>query len=181
MLRFRLNSLKRPLNRLVQSEMTRRMIFGRRPLSCRDGGAYPLKEITVPATIKVIHATDFMKVTAQGEIDLEESMRLLVEVVLATDHADYALVLDTRNAHSSMSVTDLWHLAAGIDKAGKNLPRKTAVLCQRERFDHAGFFALCAHNRGFNVCAFTCYEDAMEWLIREEPDPETVAAQPWHP
>lgn len=129
----------------------------------------------MPATIRIIHATDFIKATAAGELDLEESARLLAEIVSATDLVDYELVVDTRKAHSSMSVTDLWYLAAQIGKAGKNLPRKTAVLCPRERFDHAAFFALCAQNRGFNVRAFTSFEDAMEWLISNEPDPATVS------
>lgn len=35
-----------------------------------------------------------------------------------------------------------------------------------ERFDQARFFALCAENQGFNVQAFTSYEEAMEWLTR---------------
>ncbi|MCX5670496.1 MAG: hypothetical protein NTU94_04145 [Planctomycetota bacterium] len=129
----------------------------------------------MPATIRIIHATDFIKATAEGELDLEESKRLLVEIVSATDLVDYELVLDTRKAHLSMSVTDLWYLAAKIGTAGKNLPRKTAILCPRDRFDHAGFFSLCAQNRGLNVRAFTCFEDALEWLISDEPDPATVS------
>jgi hypothetical protein len=128
----------------------------------------------MPATIKIIHATDFIKATAEGEIDLEESKRLLVEFVSTTNLVDYELIMDTRKAHSSMSVTNLWYLAAEISKAGKNLPRKTAILCPRERFDHVAFFALCAQNRGFNVRAFTGYEDAMEWLISDKLDPATV-------
>lgn len=129
----------------------------------------------MPATVRIIHATDFMKATAEGELDLKESKRLLVEIVSATDLVGYELIMDTRKAHSSMSVTDLWYLAAEIHNAGKNLPRKTAILCPRERFDHTGFFALCAHNRGYNVRAFTSYEDAMEWLISNEPDTATVS------
>jgi hypothetical protein len=129
----------------------------------------------MPATVRIIHATDFIKATAEGELDLKESARLLVEIVSATDLVDYELVMDTRKAHSSMSVADLWYLAAQISKVGKNLPRKTAVLCPRERFDHATFFALCAQNRGYNVRAFTCFEDALEWLISNEPDPATVS------
>jgi hypothetical protein len=37
-----------------------------------------------------------------------------------------------------------------------------------EQFDYAGFFALCAQNRGFQVSAFTSFEDAIEWLIEGE-------------
>jgi hypothetical protein len=125
----------------------------------------------MPATIRIIRATDFIRVTAEGGLDLKESRRLLAATLSATDLVGYELVLDTRGAHSSMSVTDLWNLAAEIGRVGGNLPRKTAVLCPRERFDHAEFFALCAQNRGFSVCAFTGFEDAMEWLISDKPDP----------
>jgi hypothetical protein len=34
-----------------------------------------------------------------------------------------------------------------------------------EKFDRARFFALCAENKGFNVEAFTSYEEAMDWLL----------------
>jgi hypothetical protein len=44
---------------------------------------------------------------------------------------------------------------------------KTAVLCPRERFDYGEFFALCAESKGFEVRAFTSYEEAFEWLLAE--------------
>jgi hypothetical protein len=84
------------------------------------------------------------------------------------------VLLDTRKAHSSLSVTNLYYLASEIYKAGRNLPRKTAVLCPQERFDNAAFFALCAQNRGCNVCAFTDFEEAMEWLSSSELVPPAI-------
>ena len=63
-----------------------------------------------------------------------------------------------------MSVTDLWYLAAELSNLHKAFQRKTAVLCPSERFDQAAFFALCAKNRGFQVGAFTTFDDAIEWL-----------------
>ncbi|MCX5670494.1 MAG: hypothetical protein NTU94_04135 [Planctomycetota bacterium] len=128
----------------------------------------------MPATVGIIHATDFIKATAEGELDLEESKRLLVEIASATDLADCEVILDTRKVHSSLSAADLWHFAAALGSVREALPRKTAVLCPRERFDHAAFFSLCAQCRGFKVRAFTSYEDAIDWLISNEPDPGTV-------
>jgi len=130
------------------------------------------------ATVRVIHATDFLKATAEGEIDLAESKRLLVELASATDLADYEVILDTRKAHSSLSADDLWHFAEALGSVRETLPRKTAVLCPRERFDHASFFALCAQCRGFKVRAFTSYEEAMDWLMLAAPDPETAPDGP---
>ena len=123
----------------------------------------------MPANIRIIHAHDFIKATPEGRLDLEESMKLLTEIAsAAAPLVDYHIILDTRKAQSEMSVSDLWHLAAELSKnfhkAVSRIP-KTAVLCPRERFDHAEFFALCAQNRGYQVSAFTSFEDALEWLI----------------
>jgi hypothetical protein len=128
----------------------------------------------MPTTVRIIHATDFIKVTAEGELDVEESKRLLVEIASATDLADYEVILDTRKAHSSLSAADLWHFAAALGSVRETLPRKTAVLCPQKRFDHAVFFSLCAQCRGFKVHAFTAYEDAIDWLMLDGPDPGTV-------
>jgi hypothetical protein len=64
-----------------------------------------------------------------------------------------------------MSIADLWYLAAELSNLGKAFMQKTAVLCPIEKFDQAGFFALCAKNKGYPVNAFTSFEDAIEWLI----------------
>jgi hypothetical protein len=127
------------------------------------------EEVTMPANIRIIHAHDFIKATAEGKLDLEESKRLLMEIASASAHlVDFDIVLDTRKAESEMSVTDLWQLAAELsDNFRKAFSRsvRTAILCPEQRFDPAGFFALCAQNRGFQVNAFTSFADAYEWLI----------------
>ena len=123
----------------------------------------------MPTTVKIIHSQDFIKATAEGELDLETSKRMLAEIVSAsTPLDDYHIILDTRTAHSAMSATDLWYLAAELSEIRRACSPKTAVLCPRERFDSARFFALCAENRGFNVSAFISFEGALEWLISEE-------------
>jgi hypothetical protein len=123
----------------------------------------------MPANIRIIHAHDFIQVTPEGKLDLDASKKLLLEVATASAHLiDYDIVLDTRKTRSELSVPDLWHLAAEVNdtfrKAHSHNPR-TAVLCPSERFDQAGFFALCAQNRGLRVSAFTSFSDAYEWLI----------------
>lgn len=123
----------------------------------------------MPANIRIIHAHEFIKSTPEGQLDLEESKKLLTEIALASAPlADYDIILDTRKAQSGMSVANLWHLAAelsNIFRKASSRTQKTAVLCPLERFDHAEFLALCAQNRGFQVSAFTSFEDAYEWLI----------------
>ena len=120
----------------------------------------------MPADIRIIHAHEFIKATPEGQLDLEESKKLLMEIVsVSAPMVDYDIILDTRNAQSGMSVFDLWHLAAELGEFRKTFSRKTAILCPLERFDHAEFLSLCAQNRGFRVGAFTSCGDAMEWLL----------------
>ena len=123
----------------------------------------------MPTNIRIIHAHDFIKATANGQLDLEASKKLLLELTSASAHLDdHHIILDTRLARSEMTVTDLWYLVAELGKLRSTFSPKTAVLCPLERFDHAEFFALCAGNRGFHVKAFTSYEVALEWLLAEQ-------------
>lgn len=125
----------------------------------------------MPTNIRVVHAHDFIKATSEGKLDLAASKQLLLEIASASAPlVDYDVVLDTRKAQSELSVTDLWDLAAELSASFRKAfsrPLRTAVLCPAERFDHAGFFALCAQNRGFQVSAFTSFADAYEWLIAQ--------------
>ena len=131
------------------------------------------------ATIRVIHAHDFIKATAAGELDFAASKKLLLDISsAAATLVDYEVLLDTRNAQSDMSLTDLWHLATAVGNLDQTLPRKIAVLCPLENFDQAGFFALCGENEGLKVRAFTSFEEAMTWLTSRRPDLAAVFPQP---
>jgi hypothetical protein len=125
----------------------------------------------MPANVRIIHAHDFIRSSPDGKLDVEGSKNLLREIATASAPlADYDIVLDTRQAQSEMSVTDLWSLAADLGdtfRTASSRPVKTAILCPVDRFDHAGFFALCAENRGFDVRAFTSIADAYEWLVAD--------------
>jgi len=122
----------------------------------------------MPAQIKVISASDFIRATPTGEFDLEASELLLAGIAEAgTALEDYDILVDTRAAQGVMSATDLWFLADKLVHYRSTFARKTAVLCPLERFDRARFFAMCAENRGFNIQAFADYEQAMEWLLAD--------------
>ncbi|HYM60808.1 MAG TPA: hypothetical protein VEZ11_07935 [Thermoanaerobaculia bacterium] len=120
----------------------------------------------MPTNIRVIRASDFIKATPEGRLDFRESRELLAEIASASaDLREHEIILDTRTAQIEMSVADLWYLAAELSDLRKAFFGKTAVLCPLEQFDRAGFFALCAQNRGFRVRAFTLFEEAIEWLV----------------
>jgi hypothetical protein len=44
------------------------------------------------------------------------------------------------------------------------------------RFDHSRFLAVCAENNGFNIQAFTSYEEAMQWLL-DDDTPRLIEAR----
>ena len=122
----------------------------------------------MPHQVKVIHASDFIRAKPEGEFDLEASERLLGDIAKAGETLeDFEILVDVRSAQGVMSATDLWSLAERLVRYRNTFARKTAILCPMEKFDRARFFALCAENRGFNIQAFTVYEEAMEWLLAD--------------
>lgn len=117
------------------------------------------------AKIRIIHAQDFIKATPEGNLNFEESKRILMEIAsIVVPQDDYDLIIDTRKAHSVMSPTDMLLLVQEICALGEEFRRKTAVICPRERFDHAKFLELCSSYRGYEIHAFMVYEDAIDWL-----------------
>ena len=122
----------------------------------------------MPANIRIIHAHDFMKATPEGWLDRQQSMKLLLEIAsVAPKLTNFHVILDTRKAQSGLTEIDLWFLASELSDNFRDVSQspRMAVLCPTERFNQAEFFALCAKNRGFNISAFTSFEDAYEWLI----------------
>jgi hypothetical protein len=120
----------------------------------------------VPANVKLIHSRDFLRARPDGEAELETAERLIDEIAGAgAGLEEFDVLVDTRHVSGRLSATDLWRLAERLVRYRSAFTRRTAILCPIERFDHARFFALCAENQGFNVQAFTSYEQAMEWLL----------------
>jgi hypothetical protein len=120
----------------------------------------------MPTNVKIIHASDFIRARPEGAAQLEDAEQLLKDIIAAgTGLEDYEVLVDTRRVTGSLSATDLWTLAEKLTKFRASFAHRTAILCPLEKFDHSRFFALCAENRGFNIRAFTSYEEALEWLI----------------
>jgi len=120
----------------------------------------------MPTNVKIIHASDFIRARPEGTAQLEDAEQLLKDIIAAgTGLEDYEVLVDTRRVTGSLSATDLWTLAEKLTKFRASFAHRTAILCPLEKFDHSRFFALCAENRGFNIRAFTSYEEALEWLI----------------
>ena len=118
--------------------------------------------------IRIVNARDFVAANPDGALDLEASEQLLREVVgISAPLEEFDILVDTREAVSSLSATDLWYLADRLVRYPRTFTGRTAILCPSEQFDHASFFALCAENKGIEMQAFTSYEEAMGWLTAE--------------
>ena len=127
----------------------------------------------MPTHVKIIRATDFLIATPKGQVDFENSKRLLMTIASGSvSLVANEILLDMRSAQSELSAADLWDLAAQLSRRRTAFPGKIAVLCSLRISAQAAFFALCAQNRGFPVSAFTTFEDAIKWLSADGPQPQ---------
>jgi hypothetical protein len=99
----------------------------------------------MPHNIKVIQATDFIRAKPEGKTDL-----------------DFHVLVDTRRVTGHLTATELWYLADRLGNYRSTFENRTAIICPETRFDHSRFLPLCAENNGFNIQAFTSYEEAMQ-------------------
>ena len=119
------------------------------------------------ANVRIVRPPDFLRAHPDGRADLEAGERLLAEIAQAALKLDdFCLLVDVRDTTGQLSPDDQLQLATSLLRYGGTFLRKTAILCPRERFDHARFFGMLAGNHGFrHIRAFIDYESAMEWLL----------------
>lgn len=115
---------------------------------------------------KLISAKDFIKAHPTGEPDLEQSKKILVELAsIAEPPADYEILLDVRESYGHLSLFDMYELVTVLGRHRSSFRNKIAFLSRPdEQFDKAQFLELCARNRGFQVGAFTDFQETIEWL-----------------
>lgn len=122
----------------------------------------------MPSTVQIIRAHECIRATPEGNLDFEESKKLLVEIAsLAKGLGEYKILLDLRRAAPQLNTADLWYLAKEVAQLGATYRRKTALLTLLQEFENAEFWALSAQNRGYQIHAFVSFEDAIEWLIQD--------------
>lgn len=115
---------------------------------------------------RVINAKDFIKAKPTGELDLEHAKKMLTRIALmATPPADYEILVDVREAHGNLNYADMYELMAVLGQHRDACRNKIAILARDdEQFDRAHFTELCAKYRGFEVGAFTNFEETINWL-----------------
>ena len=120
--------------------------------------------------VQVIHPSDFLRVRADGQVDLATGKVLLAEIAQAGARlANYQVLIDIRDVEGHFTPDELHELAGTLIQHRDTFLHRTGILCPRERFDNTRFFSLLAASHGFTrVRAFISFEDAMEWLMAPE-------------
>lgn len=125
-------------------------------------------------SFKIITATEFLEVTADGIIDIAAIRKLLTQIAEVEKlDKDHELLVDFRGTESRLTIADVYQLAAELFQHGTTFRRKVAlVVTPGLNFDQASFFETCSHNRGFLVNAYTDYETAVRWILKaQKPNP----------
>lgn len=130
----------------------------------------------MPLELQIIRAREFIRIGAQGRLDLLASYQVLVGLARACRlrGIDRAM-LDTRDVQAELTPNDLAELVGAFREIGFTKHQRLAVLHRGDPHRRARTFALIGKLRGWKVQAFDCFEDAMAWLSKEEKKSEPQA------
>ncbi len=119
--------------------------------------------------IKIIHASDFIRATMDGTLDLFTSTQALVDIAaMIKTPGEFQLLIDTRDAQVKLSPADLFELGVVVTRFPSLAKSKTALLTAMDGALPAEYLELVAQNRGALLKAFTSSEEAITWLSTKE-------------
>jgi hypothetical protein len=117
--------------------------------------------------IRIIHARDFLKTTPTFRVDLETSKRFFLR--LAQENAaprQYDLLIDLRRTSGILSFSEITEVVKLLIEHRDSFRSKIAILTEPGvKFENARFGALYANNRGFQIAAFTDFEETINWIV----------------
>jgi hypothetical protein len=128
--------------------------------------------------IRIIHARDFLKTTPTFQVDLETSKQFILN--LARENAaprQYDLLIDLRGTTGNLSLPDVTEVVKVVIDHPDSFRSKIAILTTPGiKFENAQFGALYASNRGFQMAAFTDFEETINWLTASSEAPSEGGA-----
>jgi hypothetical protein len=115
---------------------------------------------------QIINAKEFVKARPSGEIDLEQSKKILIELTcLAKPPADYDLLIDVREVYGNLTLTDMCEFVFELCKQRQSFGNKVALLVRDDiQALNASMLEFYAKDRGFNTKVFTDFEETVGWL-----------------
>jgi len=132
----------------------------------------------MPVELQIIRAADFIRMGTEGQFDLAASCAVAAKLAAACRRRgiDRALV-DVRNSIANLNATELAALVNVFREIGFSRSQRIAILHAEERSHRPRMFAFISRLKGWNVEAFTKFEDAMCWLSKpEEEKPQARSA-----
>jgi hypothetical protein len=132
----------------------------------------------MPLELQIFRASEFVRLGAQGQLDLSASYAALVTLAKAciVRQINRAL-LDVREIRTNLTPDDLAALVRAFDDLGFTADHKLAVLHRGDQDYRARLFAMIGRLRGWDVQAFENFEGAVHWLSQPSA-PAQPAAEP---
>src|SRR5208283_4999543 len=131
----------------------------------------------MPTELQIIRASDFVRLGAKGNFDMDASKAALAEVASACRKRgiDRAM-MDLRALHPGpkpvFSPTDLAKLVNTFREIGFTHQQRLAILYSSDPHHRARMFAFIGTLRGWHVAAFEGFEEAMAWLSEDDKTAE---------
>lgn len=109
---------------------------------------------------------DYLDVSDEGVINLEESKRKLSEIAYSENNpVDYEILLDFRRTQWILSNDEIYYLTEVFLDNPETYRNKVAILLlPGVNFDSEHFKELCSQKNGVLIRTFTNYEDAIQWF-----------------
>jgi len=117
--------------------------------------------------IRVVRTGDFLRMSRNGELDLESSRKLLARIVSECGRsANHHVLIDWRQQNGDpLAVSDLFDVAADLEMAGLQAGHKVASLHHTEDELNLGrYIEVFAAAQGFAFQSFTDPTAALAWL-----------------
>lgn len=121
----------------------------------------------MPEGYRVYKSGDFIRKTAEGQLDLQKSLDLVKELVTASRfHREHDLLIDLRQTEPLQKFVDLLIIAVEFAIYQDAFHNKIAVIIPNtpDRIKRANFFMESLGEMKFSFDYFTDYEDAIDWL-----------------
>src|SRR5450432_1561010 len=123
----------------------------------------------MPCNVQIVKTRDFLKLNAQGQLDVRQSHDVLAGLAKSCIAHDIdCALLDVRDASGTLKLSDLYALARAFPEMGFHEHHRLAVLHRYSAGERAQMFAMFATDRGWNVRAFEEYEEAIDWFSAQE-------------
>jgi hypothetical protein len=124
---------------------------------------------------KVYHINDFIRKTPKGELDIDKSMEIVMELAATAGyHDDHNLLVDLRQAEPLNNFVDILTVAAEFAKYEGVFKNKIAIVIPNtpDRLERAKFFMEALAEATFEIKYFTVYEEAIDWFSTIKKYPE---------